>query len=113
MDKIASPLELQAELRSLLAYASSTNPSREKIATTLASLADRLSDTLDRKRIQTALSLVHYHEKAVGRVKATAEAIGTALLNMGEAQILLNAVNVKPSDIDLDRIVGKNLIFRK
>jgi hypothetical protein len=113
MNKIASPLELQAELRSLLAYASSTNPSREKIATTLASLADRLSDTLDKKRIQTALSLVHYKEKAMSRVKAAEEAITAAFLNMGEAQILLNAIHLDPTEIDLDRIVAKNETFRK
>ena len=43
MDKIASPDELQAELRKLLAYAESEVPSRSKLATGLKQLADRVA----------------------------------------------------------------------
>jgi hypothetical protein len=44
MDKIASPQDLQAELRRLLAYSQSEKPSREKIAGELRALADRVAD---------------------------------------------------------------------
>ena len=46
MQKIASPQDLQAELRRLLAYSQGTQPSREVMATELRSLAasvDRVS----------------------------------------------------------------------
>lgn len=43
MDKIASPDELQAELRKLLAYAESENPSREKLAADLNALSSRVA----------------------------------------------------------------------
>jgi hypothetical protein len=43
MDKIASPMELQSELRKLLEYASTPNPSRVKLAADLASLASRVA----------------------------------------------------------------------
>jgi hypothetical protein len=39
MKKIATPKDLAKELRSLLAYAESENPSREKIASVLSALA--------------------------------------------------------------------------
>jgi len=42
MKKIASPDELASELRSLLAYASGEQPSREKVAAALSALADRV-----------------------------------------------------------------------
>ena len=43
MDKIASPNELQAELRRLLAYAQTEKPSREKLAAGLRGLASRVA----------------------------------------------------------------------
>jgi hypothetical protein len=43
MDKIASPQDLQAELRRLLAYAQTEKPSREKLATGMRVLAARVS----------------------------------------------------------------------
>jgi hypothetical protein len=43
MNKIASPGELQAELRRLLAYSQSEKPSREKLAAGLNALADRVA----------------------------------------------------------------------
>lgn len=50
MKKIANTQELQSELRSLLSYASSPNPSREKIASALLGLSNRvaMSSSLDR-----------------------------------------------------------------
>jgi len=42
MNKIASPQELQTELRRLLASSQEENPSREKLAEGLRSLADKL-----------------------------------------------------------------------
>lgn len=42
MKKIATPQDLQAELRQLLAYTQSESPERGRIAATLNSLADRL-----------------------------------------------------------------------
>jgi hypothetical protein len=44
MDKIASPQALAAELRTLLAYAGSEKPSREKLAADLRGLADRTAE---------------------------------------------------------------------
>ena len=43
MDKIASPQELTQELRRLLAYAESEDPSREKLAAALGGLANRVA----------------------------------------------------------------------
>jgi hypothetical protein len=43
MNKIASPQQLQAELRRLLAYAGSEMPSRKRIASELRELADRVA----------------------------------------------------------------------
>jgi hypothetical protein len=43
MDKIASPRELTAELRRLLAYAGEETPSRERIASVLYDLAERVA----------------------------------------------------------------------
>lgn len=43
MDRIASPHELQSELRRLLAYSQSERPSREKLALEIRRLADRVS----------------------------------------------------------------------
>lgn len=43
MNKIASPQELQAELRRLLAYSQSPKPSREKLAAAMRGLADRVA----------------------------------------------------------------------
>jgi len=45
MDKIASPDDLTAEIRSLLAYAEGENPSREKLAKDLSALAERVGGT--------------------------------------------------------------------
>ena len=46
MDKIASADELQAELRKLLAYAGTKNPSRKVIARDLATLTIRVAGEL-------------------------------------------------------------------
>lgn len=46
MDKISSADELQAELRKLLAYASTPHPSRKVIARDLATLTVRLGGEL-------------------------------------------------------------------
>jgi len=43
MTKIASPTELRSELQRLLAYAGSEKPSREKLASELRGLADRIA----------------------------------------------------------------------
>ncbi len=43
MFKIASPTDLQTELRSILAYADSAHPSRVKLAEDLQLLADRVA----------------------------------------------------------------------
>lgn len=43
MDRIASPKDLQAELRRLTALASTPNPSRTKLAFELVALADKLA----------------------------------------------------------------------
>jgi len=43
MDKLASPQDLQAELRRLIAYSQSDEPSRQKLASELHKLADRVS----------------------------------------------------------------------
>lgn len=43
MDKIASPQDLQAELRRLLAYSQSERPSRARVASELRTLSERLS----------------------------------------------------------------------
>jgi hypothetical protein len=43
MDKIASPEDLWIELRRILAYAGTKNPSRAKIASDLLGLADRVA----------------------------------------------------------------------
>ena len=43
MKKLASPEELTSELRSLLAYAEGDQPSREKLASDLNGLADRVA----------------------------------------------------------------------
>ena len=43
MDKIASPNELTAEIRSLLAYAEGKEPSRERLAAGLSELAARVA----------------------------------------------------------------------
>ena len=45
MKKIASPNELTQELRSLLAYSKTKNPSREKLAHDLSQLAQRVETT--------------------------------------------------------------------
>lgn len=42
MKKIATPVELQSELKCLLRYAASANPSRARIARALYALSDRL-----------------------------------------------------------------------
>jgi len=55
MDKIASPQELTQELRRLLAYAESANPSRQKLAAGLNGLAGRVAGepfTTDEKLFQ-------------------------------------------------------------
>lgn len=46
MDKIASATELQAELRKLLAYAGTSQPSRKVIARDLATLTMRMGGEL-------------------------------------------------------------------
>ena len=46
MRKIASPQDLQAELRRLLAYSQSDQPSREMLASELRGLADRVAGNL-------------------------------------------------------------------
>lgn len=43
MKRIASPAELSSELRNLLAYSASPNPSRTKMATRLREMATRLA----------------------------------------------------------------------
>jgi hypothetical protein len=43
MDKISSALELQDELRKLLAYAGTKNPSRQVVARDLKTLMTRLA----------------------------------------------------------------------
>jgi len=43
MNKIASPQDLQAELRRLLAYAQTEKPSREKLAAEMRGLANRVA----------------------------------------------------------------------
>ena len=43
MKKIASPAELQTELRRLLAYSQSEKPSRAKLAAEMRKLADRVA----------------------------------------------------------------------
>jgi len=47
MDKIASPTELQSELRRLLAFASEGQPSREKLASEIRGLANRVARGFD------------------------------------------------------------------
>jgi hypothetical protein len=44
MNKIASPQELQSELRCLAAYCGEQAPSRERLASELRALADRVAD---------------------------------------------------------------------
>lgn len=48
MKKIATPQDLQAELRRLLAYAQTERPSREKLAAEMRGLADRVAATGNR-----------------------------------------------------------------
>lgn len=43
MEKIASPKELQAALKDLIAYAGTPNPSRQKLAEALTGLANRVA----------------------------------------------------------------------
>ena len=43
MEKIATPADLSAELRTLLAYTTEQGPSREKLAQHLRGLADRVA----------------------------------------------------------------------
>ena len=50
MRKIASPNELASELRSLLAYAEGDQPSREKLASGLRALAQRVASSLPELR---------------------------------------------------------------
>jgi len=57
MDKIASPEDLQAELRKLLAYAESEHPSREKLASGMKALADRVAGN---KNLERALEHTRY-----------------------------------------------------
>jgi len=45
MNRIASPQDLQAEIRRLLAYSQSPKPSREKLASELQALAGRVAAT--------------------------------------------------------------------
>jgi hypothetical protein len=49
MDKIASPQDLQAELRRLLAYTQTEKPSREKLAAEMRELAARIEKVAARK----------------------------------------------------------------
>jgi acyl-CoA-binding protein len=64
MNKITSPQELQAHLRSLLAYSQGSNPSRDKIARGLQNLADRLAAKapakLKGKKLDKAISDAYY-----------------------------------------------------
>jgi hypothetical protein len=64
MDKIASPAELTAELRRLLAYAGGREPSRAKVAESLHELADRLAAKapakLKGKKLDNAISKAYY-----------------------------------------------------
>ena len=58
MDKIASPQDLAQELRRLLAYAGSPNPSREKLASGLRDLAGAVVDPTkppSKARLETIL----------------------------------------------------------
>lgn len=61
MDKLASPAQLVSELRTLLAYAESPNPSRAKLASGLESLANRTAKAPQlpgSKEIDEAISLL-------------------------------------------------------
>lgn len=64
MDKIASPAELTAELRRLLAYAGEPEPSRAKVAESLHELADRLAAKapakLKGKKLDKAIEAAYY-----------------------------------------------------
>ena len=60
MDKIASPTELQQELRKLLAYAESDTPSREKLASGISGLADRVAGMPDGS-VGTFLKIMQSH----------------------------------------------------
>jgi len=62
MDKIASPQELTSELRQLLAYAESENPSREKLATDLNGLATRVGSTTKVARDDVFYEIVDQRE---------------------------------------------------
>lgn len=53
MDRIASPHELQFELRRLLAYCREDHPSREKLAEALNNLADRVAGTFTEQEWKT------------------------------------------------------------
>jgi hypothetical protein len=61
MDKIASPQDLQAEIRRLLAYSQSPKPSREKLASELRGLADRVA--ADEDKVEKALKGYMHHVK--------------------------------------------------
>lgn len=54
---------------------------------------------MNREKIQTALSAVHHHEKAEGRVAAARRAILLVGLNYAESCVLLNAIHVKPDEV--------------
>ena len=64
MKKIASPQELTHELRSLLAYAESESPSREKLAADLSDLASRVAGTIPTAAYNPWVTEL-YGEKAV------------------------------------------------
>ena len=55
MDKIASPQDLRAELRNLIAYCNTPQPSRQIVASKLRSLANRVSAETTKKEWEIAL----------------------------------------------------------
>ena len=66
MNKIASPLELQTELRRLLASSQEANPSREKMAGELRVLAGKLASVRVSSSGQDILNLLLGGEDKVG-----------------------------------------------
>lgn len=57
MEKIASPRHLRHELTEILAYASGPSPSRDKLASDLHALADRVSTKEGASRVVTGPAL--------------------------------------------------------
>jgi protoheme ferro-lyase len=73
MKKIASPQELTSELQRLLDYAKSRNPSREKLASELKTLADRVAAKIPDSALDLAMAYADaWSEKAVKSLFAEA-----------------------------------------